>query len=205
MQRMITKAQSKRYTARIEPREHARLTAMERGLLRWSTAEDGDKVLDAQASGGRLLEMLHYFTDCEICGLSDNMENVRTSRSRLRNADIVYGSHEDIPWREDTFDCVFVKIAAAPLSERALSEAMRVLKPGGQLLVGLRTLPTPFRQLTVWFRSDAEEEPMQPKARGQMMAMMHGMGIRQITWQQTDMFNGVCIGWKPLPPEREWP
>jgi SAM-dependent methyltransferase len=205
MQRMITKVQSKRYTPRIELREHARLTAMERGLLRWTTAEDGDKVLDVQAGGGRLLELLHYFTDCEICGLSDDMECVRASRSRLRNADIVYGSQEDIPWREETFDSVFVKLTTEPLSERALSEALRVLKPGGQLLVGLRTVPAPIRQLTACFRGDACEEPLQPKARGQLAAMMRGLGIRQITWQQTDMYNSVCIGWKPLPPEREWP
>ncbi|MCE5342230.1 MAG: class I SAM-dependent methyltransferase [Eubacteriales bacterium] len=202
---MITKAQSKRYTPRLDPQEHTRLTALERGLLRWSTAEDGDKVLDAQAGGGRMLETLHRYTDCEICGLSDNMECVRVSRSRLRNADIVYGSHEDIPWREDTFDSVFIKMVSAPLSERALSEALRVLKPGGQMLVGLRTLPAPIRQIAMWFRNDADEEPMHRRECRQMMAMMRRMGIKQITRQPTDMFNCVCIGWKPLPPEREWP
>jgi SAM-dependent methyltransferase len=199
---MITKAQSKRYAPRAVPEQNPRLTQLEKGLLRWSTAENGDKILDTHVGTGRMLEYLYRNAACEVCGLSEDMENVRVSRSRLRNADIVYGSHEDIPWREETFDSVYLKAIADPLSEKALTEALRVLKPGGQLLVGMRTVPVPLRYLVTWFQGTSDDDLLYPRARYQALAMMRRLGLTNITWQATDAFNGVCIGWKALPSER---
>jgi len=196
---MITKAQSKRYAAQASLYRKPKLTALEKGLLRWSVAERGDKVLDVHIGNGLMLEYLNRNMECEICGISDDMECVRLSRSRLMNADIAYATREDIPWKENTFDSVYVKMVSAPVTEQALSEAMRVLKPGGQLLVGLKTLPTPFRQLAAWLRNEGNEELMRPKTRDKMLKTMNRLGWKQITWQPTDLLHSVCIGWKPLP------
>ena len=129
-------------------------------------AERGDKVLDAYVGNGLMLEYLQRNMECEVCGVSDDMQCVRTSRSRLRNADIVYASREDIPWKEDTFDSVYLKIVTSSPTEAALEEILRVLKPGGQLLIGFRTIPAPFRQVASLLRADADDELHKPKTRG---------------------------------------
>lgn len=195
---MITKAQSKRYTAERTIAQSPKLTAMEKGLLRWSMAERGDKVLDAQVGSGVMLEYLHRNMECEICGISDDMESVRRSRSRLLSADIAYATREDIPWKEDTFDCVYIKQETMPLTKQAMEEALRVLKPGGQLLVGLKTIPAPFRQLAgLWHTEADSSEMLKPRMRTRTMAMMNEQGCTQITCEATGILNSVCIGWKP--------
>lgn len=200
---MITKAQSKRYAPQPSLDQKPKLSAMEKGMLRWSTAERGDKVLDVHVGTGLMLEYLSRNMECEICGMSEDMETLRAARSRLRNADIVYGSREDIPWREGTFDSVYVKQMMVPISRQSISEALRVLKPGGQMLIGIRMLPTPLRQLAGFFHNEAEDEPMKAQTKEVTLSMMKELGCAQITWQPTDLLNGLCIGWKPIPPDSE--
>ena len=189
---MLSKAQSKPLSRELIPKVRPKLSALERGLLRWSMAESGDKVLDANVGGGLLLDYLQRHSECEICGMSDEMESVREARSLLQNADIVYAACDDIPWREDTFDSVYIK--ARQLTDKALSEALRVLKPGGQLLIGARWQPSPLKRLAALTRDDAE--PM-PDTGSEMRQRLSNLGFQQITWQFASMTSMITIGWKP--------
>lgn len=197
---MITRAQSKQYAPQRPYHIKPKLTAMEKCLLRWTMAERGDKVLDAHVGNGLMLEYLQRNMECDIYGVSDDMEAVRETRSRLRNADIAFASREDIPWQDQTFDSVYLKMQHMPVTEASILEILRVLKPSGQLLIGFCTIPAPLRQLASIFRPEHEEEMRKPAARKQAMTMMRDMGLTQITWQQTGLFLSVGIGWKPLEP-----
>lgn len=195
---MITKAQGKRYSPQPSYRRQLQLTAIEKGLLRWSMAERGDKVLDVQVGSGLLLEYLQRNMECVICGLSDDMGSVRESRNRLRNADIAYASREDIPWRENTFDSVLVKANALPMTLRALQEILRVLKPGGQLLLGFTAIPKPLLPFTWLLHPDTEEERSSSVTRQKTLDLLGENGLTQITWQRADLFHSIGIAWKPL-------
>ena len=195
---MISKVQSKRYTPQPKLSENASLTPLEKGLLRWTVAERGDKVLDVHVGNGLMLEYLQRNMECEVCGVSDDMESVRISRSRLRNADIVYASQEEIPWMEDTFDSVYMKLSGHAITEQMMHEAARVLKPGGQLLIGFRTVPAPLRILMSAMKSDSDDELARPTARARVLDLMQKNGFRQITSQRTGMINSVSIAWKSL-------
>ena len=85
-----------------------------------------------------------------------------------------------------------------PVTEPMLREMERVLKPGGQMLVGFRTVPTPFRQVAALFRPEVDDELYRPSARARILSMMQSLGLTQITWQRTDLFHSVGIGWKPM-------
>ncbi len=195
---MITKAQSKRYAQRPAPVPKQRLTALEKGLLRWSVAERGDRVLDAFLVNGAMLQYLQRSIGCEVCGVSDDMESVREARSRLNGADIAYAPRGEIPWRDNTFDAVYVNLVAAPPTEHIIAEALRVLKPGGQLLAGCTAVPAPLRQLAGLFHPDGDEERLKPGARAQALRLMRKLGLIKITSQRTNPFNSVCVAWKPL-------
>ena len=192
---MITKAQSKHLTGERSSAPRPRLTALERGLLRWTMAEAGDKVLDASVGNGMMLEYLQRHRNCEACGMSDEMECVRDTRSLIRNADIVYASLEDIPWKENSFDSVYIKALEGMPSERGLHEIMRVLKPGGQLLIGTKWLPAPVQRILSFLRGDGEETYSRREGLSQRLIEE---GFLQVTWQPVGGTNAVSIGWKPI-------
>ena len=79
-------------------------------MLKWAVVDPGDRLLDANIGSGMMAEYLRRNMQCEVCGVSDNMESVRAARSRLQNSDIVYAVPGDIPWHEEVFDTVLMKL-----------------------------------------------------------------------------------------------
>ena len=198
---MITKAQGYRLENEAITAVRSKLTAIERGMLTWAVLDPGDKVLDMNLRDGLMLDCLARDLECEICGISDQMESVKHARACLQNADILYASPEDIPWRENSFDAVFLcswKLEEND-SEKALQEALRVLKPGGQLLLGLIHYPAPLRQMVSFFAKEGSERQQRSLQRKtEWLKRLKTAGYEEITWQQVDLSNGVAIAWKEM-------
>ena len=89
---MITRMQGKTLGSRAFPTRDARLSALEKAMLRWIVVDPDDKLLDTSIGSGMMAEYLRRNMQCEVCGVSDNMESVREARSRLQNCDIVYAA-----------------------------------------------------------------------------------------------------------------
>ena len=81
---MITKAQSKRYAPQPSLDKKPKLSAMERGMLRWSTAERGDKVLDVHVGTGLMLEYLNRNMECELETIRDMVHD-----NTISNEDVI--------------------------------------------------------------------------------------------------------------------
>ncbi len=203
---MISKAQSSGFQREAPPQLTPKLTAMERTMLRWVVLDPGDKVLDANTQDGLLLEYLYRNMECEICGVSTSMEHVKQSRSRLQHADIIYARAEDIPWRESSFDAVLLRKGRG-MSDHwpiLLEEILRVLKPGGQFLLGTVYCPSPLRQVAGLFASEGEDSIFGwTQSKTDMVDSMQRAGFQQVTWQRANIASGVLIGWKPLSAEVE--
>ena len=50
------------------------------------------------------------------------------------------------------------------------------------------------------FRPEMDDELSKPSVRAWVLRQMASLGLTQITWQRTDMFNSVGIAWKPIEP-----
>jgi len=173
-------------------------------MLSLATLDSGDRVLDMNAREGQLLEYLSRFIKCEICGVSGSMADVKHTRAKLKNADILYTGSEDIPWRENSFDAVFWQTEYHAKSDIKLKEALRVLKPGGQLLLGIVGYPTPRWQTARLFTNDLET----PRSlfltnKSSWFQLLADIGFHPIGWRSIYFTSKVVIGQKPITQDLE--
>jgi glycine/sarcosine/dimethylglycine N-methyltransferase len=102
----------------------------------------GTRVLDLGAGFGGAARFLAETYGCHVTCL--NLSEVENSRNRELNAErglegsieVVDGSFEDPPFEDNRFDVVWSQDAMLHSGDRArvLEEAVRVLRPGGQLI-----------------------------------------------------------------------
>lgn len=196
---MISKAGSRTYERTQCPPRHPRLSPMERCLLKWAVIDRDDRVLDVGLGNGLMAEYLLRNMECEVCGVADDMELVRSTRGLVRSADLVYAAAGDIPWRDQAFHTVLLRPSRMDGSamENQLREVHRVLKEGGQLVMGMRNLPAPL-QAAMDAMSEAEEET-ESVSRRQMKAMLPGLGFEQMSWHPCGIFSGALVAWKRNP------
>jgi SAM-dependent methyltransferase len=117
--------------------------------LRW-VSEGAQSLLDVGCNVGAFLE------DCDrlgrglrLAGVEVNQTAREAARRRLPHADIRGNGAEDLPFPDETFDCVtcieVLEHIPGDLRVRALGEMRRVLRPGGRLV-----LRTPHAGTFAW-------------------------------------------------------
>ena len=194
---MITKVQGKTVSGELSVKACPRLNALEKAMLRWAVVDPEDRVLDACVGQGLMAEYLRRNMQCEVCGVSADMEDVRAARARLQSCDIVYAPMGDIPWREDAFDTVLMQWKGeADALERMLSEVLRVLKPGGQLVLGTACWPAAMNALRRWVAVSAEGTSVN---RLELQIRLTDLSFERVSWQRTGLGTGVMTAWKRKP------
>ncbi len=120
---------------------HVEEPAVERALLRYFPAETVDDYLDIGTGTGRLLNLLG--DRARVCtGVDASREMLAVARANLaaanrHNCTVRQGDMYDLPWSGPSFDAITLHMvlhyAADPAA--AIIEAVRVLRPGGRLLI----------------------------------------------------------------------
>lgn len=197
---MISRAQGKTLSTDVIVRKQPKLSTLEKAMLKWVVVDPEDRLLDASIGSGMMAEYLRRNMQCEVCGVSDNMEHVRQARSRLQNCDIVYAAPGDIPWREGAFDTVLMKYAGEDTltMSRVLAEASRVLRPGGQLILGTVYYPALVHAVAGFLAEESMEE-RHPFRKDEVTEMLNSFSFENVTWQRTSLATGVMIAWKRKP------
>ena len=116
------------------------------GLVSWLNPpkRPGWKVLDVAGGTGdiafRIIDASHGSAHATVLDINGSMLEVGADRARKRGlaekVDFVEASAEELPFADETFDAYTISfgIRNVPRIEMALSEAFRVLKPGGRFL-----------------------------------------------------------------------
>ncbi len=203
---MLSKAENHAVLPKPAMAFKGRLTPSMHALLQWAAIDAGDKVLDMACGNGALLRLISRRTDCHLCGIASSVDQYRSVRATLPNADILFSQPEDVPWHEGSFDVVMCGMSMSAMEDpgKVLKEALRVLKPGGQFLLASAWYPAPLRQLVNRMNGRVEEE-QSPLLYGkhEMLATLEAAGFRKVTWRAVDMRVGVTIGWKKIAWEEE--
>ena len=171
------------------------LCTMEKVMLCHAEIKPVDKVLDVHACSGQLSEYLLKNTSCQLCGVSDRMEEVRLVRSRYCGGDIAYAAIGDIPWPDSTFDVALLHPSEGGIEalEEQLRECRRVLRPDGRLVLGLKHLPMALRYINYILGNATEDDlPAVPEAK----QIMKKIGFERITAVQASLSSYVLMGWR---------
>lgn len=109
------------------------------GGRRWVCSQAYGDVLELAIGTGRNLP--YYPQDVRLTGIDVSREMLEFARQRAaelgREVVLQYGDAQALEFPDQRFDTVVATLAlcSIPDERRALSEAMRVLRPGGQLLL----------------------------------------------------------------------
>ena len=197
---MISRAQERTLRGELTHEARAKMTALERGMLKWAVIERDEKVLDANVGTGMIAEYLKRNAQCEVCGVSDNMEDVKQARTRLQSCDIIYASAGDIPWRDQSFDTALLRMGDMEPDDisRSIGELARVLKSGGQLVLGMES-----GLRLAMFSASADAGEARRVDRRQVEAMLGDKGFVRFSYQRVSLGYGVLIAWKRKPSVEE--
>ena len=199
---MLTKANSSVYEKLPYASMRPCLSMAEKSLLKWAVIDRDDKVLDAGLGNGCMVEYLKRNMECEVCGVSDNMELVRQTRNLVRSADLVYALDGDIPWRDRAFDTVLMRSKHGKTEDvkRQLTEIHRVLKDGGQLVMGVECWPGLMKRLNRVF-GDQDVQDEAAASRKETEEQLKALGFNHLSWQRANLLKSVLIAWKRNPVE----
>ncbi|MBN2015511.1 class I SAM-dependent methyltransferase [Candidatus Dojkabacteria bacterium] len=94
----------------------------------------GKKVLDIGCGVGMFLRQFKGL-DAEVYGVDVDEEKIKIAHERFKNVQVAPA--ENLPFRRDTFDIVWLHevIEHVEDDEKTISEAFRVLKPGGKVVI----------------------------------------------------------------------
>lgn len=195
---MITGARSKPLESAACQSTCPRLSALERGLLKWAVIDREDRVLDVGLGNGLMADYLRRNMECDVCGVSDNMELVRRTRSLVRSADLIYANDGDIPWRNHAFDVVLLrpKAGVKDALSKQLMEIKRVLKDGGQLVLGVECCPSFLKPVVGMLTGQEETGEGEAMTRQDLSTLLTEAGFEHLTWQRASLLAGVMICWK---------
>jgi SAM-dependent methyltransferase/alkylhydroperoxidase family enzyme len=95
---------------------------------------EGDRLLDIACGPGLALELASA-RGATVSGIDASARLVAIARDRLPQADLRVGDMGDLPWPDESFDMVTSFRGLWATTPDALTEARRVLRPGGRISV----------------------------------------------------------------------
>lgn len=102
-----------------------------------------DSLVDIGCGGGRALQAYGGHVS-NLAGIDAAQGLLAIAQLRVPQADLRHGSLTELPWPDGSFDAVTGVNSFVYADDGGLSEAFRVLKPGGRLGIGFWSDPMDF-------------------------------------------------------------
>lgn len=190
---MLERVQSRSWLQDMDMGVH--LHGAQKALAQWAIVDDYDNILDMHCEDAQLLRYLAQKYSLRACGIADDPEHARALRNGFGDAEIFCARKEDIPWRDESFDAVFYQMKKNEygFSGGFMREAMRVLKPGGQMLMAVSGAPEALHQAASLLGIGEADEHVKP---AQILTAMEEAGFDDVSWRMATPFISIAMGWK---------
>ncbi|MCC5915911.1 MAG: bifunctional demethylmenaquinone methyltransferase/2-methoxy-6-polyprenyl-1,4-benzoquinol methylase UbiE [Cryomorphaceae bacterium] len=114
-----------------------------RKLLKMAQKGKSEKILDVATGTGDLAIALSKLNPKKIIGVDISNGMLEIGRKKVakrvleKQIELIYGDSENLPFEDNSFDLVTVAFGVRNFEnlEKGMREMLRVLKPGGQILV----------------------------------------------------------------------
>lgn len=125
------------WIARIDTFDLAREVLLDKTMLRFCEPGPGRAVLDIGCGEGRFCRMLSAL-GADPTGLEPTLPLLEAARNRHSNGRYVRGLADALPFEDSSFDVVvfYLTLIDIPDFRKAIAESVRVLKPGGRMVIG---------------------------------------------------------------------
>lgn len=135
-----------------------RLNAQQKAALRWAALDDNMAVLDLYNSNTALIEEIAENYSIRACSLCSDAHTFEKLRESDLNFECMYGRANDIPWRDETFDAVFLTkndgVYLEPIS--VAREMHRIIKYRGELIISLPVFPFVCDEIPILAKSNRD-------------------------------------------------
>ena len=194
---MLERVQDRSLLHFLSPEGTTFLHGASKALAQWAIVDDYDHILDLSCGDGKLLNYLSKKYSLRACGIADNPDHARSLRGMMPDAEVFSARKEDIPWRSNAFNAVFYQMKNEQQDGAFLQEVMRVLKPGGQVLISLSSVPQVLHGMASVFGFANEDCTNHV----QLLSWMEKAGLKDVSWRLTGPVTGVAMGFKPFEEE----
>ena len=110
-------------------------------FINWLSPSNNKKLLDMACGSGDIVKLFVNYTknNCEVDAMDINAKMISLGKKRLKNYKNInwnIGNAEKLKFKDNTFDYYTISFGIRNISNinKALSEAFRVLKPGGRFM-----------------------------------------------------------------------
>lgn len=192
---MLDKIQDRSWLQMLSSDTGIHLHGAQRALSQWAIVDDYNAVLDLQCQNSALLSFLSHKFRLRAVGIAPNDQTAVRLKHTASGTEIICAKEENIPYEDDVFDAVFYQTNRLDdiCKPAVLQEALRVLKPDGQMLIAVKGMKNFIQRA---FLSTVLEKKKRPLLSVKLLQTMENAGFQDVSYRMTQPFVGVAMGWK---------
>ncbi len=191
---MLDRTHDSSWIGTLRASEGVHLNSVERAMTQWATVDDYDSILQLECENTNLLKYFSQKFVLRAYGTCNSSDVAKQLRKENETAEILCTGNENTTIRSNSIDAVFYQTSwKKKMNFRSLTEAFRVIKGGGQMMIAVTGIPEALRRVADFLGITRNNNSMDPRG---IMIAMENAGFTDVSFRNVFPFVGLAMGWK---------